>query len=222
MDMHLSTMLECKKCNWFLSECNISCSLLTTVTSNKSQYLHQYWLFLWRFFWHVPIRHRGRDLECQNTNSMDQSATNEIGVLTVHHSEQPYLCLTKKRKLIIYVHFRILSHVTCHNDQELCICIDILHLPPSPTITLPSPTITHHHPLITLPSLSHHHPPITLPSLSHPPTLLPYLSSCNSFQIRKSSLLCLKTCTNMYKQLPPSKNGILTCFPYLEFAYITK
>ena len=58
MDMHLSTMLECKKCDWFLSQCNMSCSLLTTVTSNICQYLHQYWLFLWRFFWHVPIRHR--------------------------------------------------------------------------------------------------------------------------------------------------------------------
>ena len=34
MDMHLSTMLECEKSDWFLSECNISCSLLTTVTSN--------------------------------------------------------------------------------------------------------------------------------------------------------------------------------------------
>src|ERR1700684_1357881 len=45
-------------CDWFLSECNISCSLLTTVTSNICQYLHQYCLFLWRFFWHVPIRHR--------------------------------------------------------------------------------------------------------------------------------------------------------------------
>ena len=72
MDMHLSTMLECKKCNWFLSECNMSCSLLTTVTSNKCQYLHQYWLFLWHYFWHVPIRHRGRDLECQTANSMPQ------------------------------------------------------------------------------------------------------------------------------------------------------
>ena len=91
MDMHLSTMLDCKKCKWFLSECNMSCSLLTTMTSNKCQYLHQYWLFLWRFFWYVPIRHIGRDLECQNTNRMCQSTTNEIGVLTVCHSEQPYL-----------------------------------------------------------------------------------------------------------------------------------
>ena len=33
-DMHLSTMLENKKCKWILSECNMSCSLLTTVTSN--------------------------------------------------------------------------------------------------------------------------------------------------------------------------------------------
>ena len=107
------------------------------------------------------------------------------------------------------------------------------HPPITPSSSFP-PSITHHHPLITPssslpPSITLHHPPspsyhppITLPSLSHPPTLLPYLSSGNSFQIRKSSLLCLKTCTNMYKQLPPSENGILTCFPYLEFAYITK
>ena len=73
MYMHLSTMLECKKCKWFLSECNMSCSLLSTVRSNKWQYLHQYWLFLWRFFWYVPIRDIGRCLACQNTNSMYQS-----------------------------------------------------------------------------------------------------------------------------------------------------
>ena len=91
MDMHLSIMLDCKKCKWFLLECNISCSLLTTVTSNKWQYLHQYWLFLWCFFWYVPIRHIGRHLECQSTNRMYQSTTNEIGVLTVCNSEQPYL-----------------------------------------------------------------------------------------------------------------------------------
>ena len=91
MYMHLSTMLECKKCEWFLSECNMSCSLLTTVRSNKWQYLHQYWLFLWRFFWYVPIRDIGRYLACQNANSMYQSATNKIGVLTVCHNEQPYL-----------------------------------------------------------------------------------------------------------------------------------
>ena len=89
--MHLSTMLEYKKCKWFLSECNMSCSLLLTVMSNKCQYLHQYWLFLWRFFWHVPIRHIGRHLGCWNANSMYQSTTNEIGVLTVCNSEQPYL-----------------------------------------------------------------------------------------------------------------------------------
>ena len=104
MYMHLSTMLEYKKCKWFLSECNMSCSLLTTVMSNKRQYLHQYWLFLWRFFWHVPIRHIGRHLGCQNANSMYQSTTNEIGVLTVHHSEQPYLC---QNKIFLWRIFRI-------------------------------------------------------------------------------------------------------------------
>ena len=61
------------------------------MTSNKCQYLHQYWLFLWRFFWYVPIRHIGSHLECQNTNKMCQSTTNEIGVLTACNSEQPYL-----------------------------------------------------------------------------------------------------------------------------------
>ena len=35
MYRHISTMLECKECDWFLSECNMSCSLLTTVRSNK-------------------------------------------------------------------------------------------------------------------------------------------------------------------------------------------
>ncbi len=73
MYMDLSTMLECKKCNWFLSECNMSCSLLTTVRSKKWQYLHQYWLFLWRFFWYLPIRQMGRYLECQSANSIYQS-----------------------------------------------------------------------------------------------------------------------------------------------------
>ena len=107
-------MLECEKCNWFQSECNISCSLLTTVTSNICQYLHQYWLFLWRFFWHVPIRHRGRDLECQTANSMDQSATNEIGVLTVHHSEQPYLCQNKIFLCHIFG-FWFLMIIECHS-----------------------------------------------------------------------------------------------------------
>jgi hypothetical protein len=35
MYMHPSTMLECKRSHWFLSESNMSCSLLTTVRSNK-------------------------------------------------------------------------------------------------------------------------------------------------------------------------------------------
>ena len=104
MDIHLSTMLECEKSDWFLSEGNISCSLLTTVTSNICQYLNQYWLFLWRFFWHAPIRHRRRDLECQNTNSMYQSATKELGVLTVCHSEHPYL---SQNKIFLWRIFRI-------------------------------------------------------------------------------------------------------------------
>jgi hypothetical protein len=71
MYVHLSTMLECKICDYFLSECNISCSLLTTVT--KWQYLHQYWLFVWHVFWYVPIRHTGRYLQCQNVNHIYQS-----------------------------------------------------------------------------------------------------------------------------------------------------
>ena len=91
MDMHLSTMLECKKCDWFLSQCNMSCSLLTTVTSNICQYLHQYWLFLWRFFWHVPIRHREGIWNVRLQIACTNHATNETGVLTVCHSEQPYL-----------------------------------------------------------------------------------------------------------------------------------
>jgi hypothetical protein len=53
MYVHSSMMLECK----------ISCSLLTTVMSNKWQYLHQYWLFVWRIFWYVPIRHTS---ECES------------------------------------------------------------------------------------------------------------------------------------------------------------
>ncbi len=73
MYIHLSTMLECKKCDWFLSQCKMSCSLSATVMSKKCQYLHEYWLFLWRFFWDVPIRHIGRYLGCQNANSMYQS-----------------------------------------------------------------------------------------------------------------------------------------------------
>ena len=73
MYMHSSMMLECKKCDYIPSECKMSCSLLTTVTSNKWQYLHQYWLFVWRFFCNVPIRHIGRYWQCQNVNSMYQS-----------------------------------------------------------------------------------------------------------------------------------------------------
>jgi hypothetical protein len=73
MYVHSSTMLECKICDYFLSECKMSCSLLTTVTSNKWQYLHQYWLFVWRVFWDVPIRHTGRYLQCQNVNHIYQS-----------------------------------------------------------------------------------------------------------------------------------------------------
>jgi len=42
-------------------------------------------------FWYVLIRHIGRYLECQNANSMYQSATNKIDVLTVCHNEQAYL-----------------------------------------------------------------------------------------------------------------------------------
>ena len=34
---HSSMMLECKQCDYILSECKMSCSLLTTVMSNKWQ-----------------------------------------------------------------------------------------------------------------------------------------------------------------------------------------
>ena len=74
--MHPSTMLECKRSHWFLSESNMSCSLLTTVRSNKWQYLHQYCLFIWN----VRMQH-----------SMNQSCHNKIGVLTVCDNEQLYL-----------------------------------------------------------------------------------------------------------------------------------
>jgi hypothetical protein len=37
MYMHLSTMLECKKCNWFLSESNMSCSLFNVDNSEEQQ-----------------------------------------------------------------------------------------------------------------------------------------------------------------------------------------
>ena len=57
MYVHLPTMLECKKCQQFLSQCNMSCSLLSTVMSNKWQYLHVCWLCIsqWHFFWNIPI-----------------------------------------------------------------------------------------------------------------------------------------------------------------------
>ena len=73
MYVHVPTMLECKKCQWFLSECNMSCSLLSIVTSNKWQYLCECWIFLWCLFWNIPIIDIWRYLQCQNANVMYQS-----------------------------------------------------------------------------------------------------------------------------------------------------
>ena len=74
MYVHLPTMLECEKCQWVLSECNMSCSLLSTVMSNKWQYLHECWLCISvALFWNIPIIDIGRYLQCQNANVMYQS-----------------------------------------------------------------------------------------------------------------------------------------------------
>ena len=73
MYVHLSTMLECKKCEWFLSECNMSCSLLTTVTQQQMTISPSILAIYVALFWYDPIRHIGRYLECQNANNVYQS-----------------------------------------------------------------------------------------------------------------------------------------------------